>query len=475
MYNPDNHSYLFNNVSGRTIINGCTEQLTTSIRQLRTDTIDGTSTLIQPFWQTVVPMIFAVAISVTVAYVLLLVTIMARSRRPWLQKVAALSAAVSLTLAADLMLSELRREHQGAVSYNTERVRDIRTNDALKVLRIISNMTMWLAQVQVLIRLFPRHRDKVIIKWTGLCLIVLQVVFSVLNDFIHPSPVNPNSTNAIVPAIPVLAYLFHIAIGVVYAVCVLFYTLTNGRWRHAYAPRNLIVAGASIFCIVSPVVFFCLDIWNDRVEGWGDYVRWSACVAASVIVWDWVDHTEARITKDSKTGILGREIFEDEMYDGGKKQKTGEAASKSTSRLFRAPWKKTTASRRSNSPDLGAAAIELPIIHHPMARSTSPSTLLGPSAFSSGRSRDGSLRHNASTMTIGSADNADIDGQFRDLSREHARQYAASEGRLESDSAQAVPSEHSTSNSRSRSQQELGRPVVHPGFSEQDYWLDEKT
>ena len=83
--------------------------------------------------------------------------------RPWLQKVAALTVAVSLTIAtADTFrVAEDQYESgymdaqllQSTVEHGTE----------LKVIRVISDTFLWLAQAQTLIRLFPRQREKIII------------------------------------------------------------------------------------------------------------------------------------------------------------------------------------------------------------------------------------------------------------------------------------------------------------------------
>jgi hypothetical protein len=46
-------------------------------------------------------------------------------------------------------------------------VDDVVNTVLIRVVRIISDSFLWLAQVQTLIRLFPRHKEKVTIKWLG--------------------------------------------------------------------------------------------------------------------------------------------------------------------------------------------------------------------------------------------------------------------------------------------------------------------
>ena len=424
VFSPDSQSVAYNNVTGVTVINGCAESITSSSPQSQLNALAGTSFVVQAFSQTITPLIFATACTVTLSYVFFFVTVMSRSKRPWLQRGAALSVLISLTLVADLMYLELEDQHMSGNVYSAPRLRDVRTRTVLKVFRLISNTLLWLAQVQVLIRLFPRHRDKIVIKWTGLALIVLEVVFAVLNDFYHPSPFNPNSPNELVPAIPVLTYLFHIALGVLYIICVFFYTFTSGRWRHAYAFRNSFAAVFSICAICTPTVFFCLDIWNAQVEGWGDYVRWVGSIAASVLVWDWVDRIEERVDKDTKTGVLGREVFEDEMNDSKNSKKKDKRkllssnikGSGKSRNFLKRPWVSGVKIDKDIDP-----SIELPTIHHPMVRSVAPSgvSVISPSASS----------HYAQSRSTASRGHSDVpipkhgsSDARRDLAEEHARQ-----------------------------------------------------
>lgn len=308
------------------------------------------------------------------------------------------------------------------------------------------------------------------IKWSGLCLIVLQTVFAVLNDFFHPSPVNPDSTNDLVPAIPVLAYLFHIALGVLYAACVIFYALSSGRWRHAFPLRNLPYALASFVSICSPVVFFCLDIWSEQVDGWGDYVRWVSMIAASVLVWDWVDRIEAQISKDSLTGVLGREVFEDEMLDS--KAKKYHDGSKKNNFLIRT-WKK----RSTDAPNTTTSrSAELPIIMHPIVRSRR-----APSSNDSGaealRSNPTSTGSYAPTTTTQSSDTV---GSYRPGPSQGGQHDRDSCDR--SNSSATLPSEHSISTDVPQHAscaetciQSQDITYVHPGFNQGDYWHDEKS
>ncbi|KAF2706083.1 PalH-domain-containing protein [Pleomassaria siparia CBS 279.74] len=236
--------------------------------------------------------------------------------RPWLQKVAALTVAVSLTLAtADTFRIAEQQYADGFM--DAMKLRDeVVAGMEIKVSRVISDVFLWLAQVQTLIRLFPRHKEKVIIKWVGFALICLDITFSCLNSFGPYDDIRrPRHFET---AIPALSYLFELSLSMLYAAWVTYYAITKRRYAfyHSMMWNMAIVALLSFIAILTPVVFFIIDISNYTIAGWGDYFRWVGAAAASVIVWEWVERIEALEREERKDGILGREIYDgDEMLD----------------------------------------------------------------------------------------------------------------------------------------------------------------
>ncbi|KAI1682962.1 pH-response regulator protein palH/rim-21 [Pyrenophora tritici-repentis] len=236
--------------------------------------------------------------------------------RPWLQKVAALTVAISLTLAtADTFRIAERQYDEGFI--DAMELRDqVVAGMEIKVSRVVSDIFLWLAQVQTLIRLFPRHKEKVIIKWVGFALILLDIAFSSLNSF---GPYENSRRPAhFDTAIPALSYLFQLSLSMLYAAWVMYYAVTKRRYAfyHSMMWNMSVVALLSIIAILTPVVFFITDIANYTIAGWGDYFRWVGAAAASVIVWEWVERIEALEREERKDGILGREIYDgDDMLD----------------------------------------------------------------------------------------------------------------------------------------------------------------
>lgn len=238
--------------------------------------------------------------------------------RPWLQKVAAFTVAISLTIATADTFKSLEKQYAMGYMDATAMRQDVMGSLEIRITRVISDVFIWLAQVQTLIRLFPRHKEKVIIKWIGFALIVCDTTFSCLNSFYANVFVGTTKPRHFVDAIPALSYLFQLSLGLLYAAWVIYYSMTKRRYAfyHAKMRSITLIALLSFVAVLTPVVFFITDVSNQDVAGWGDYFRWVGAAAASVIVWEWVERIEAIECDDKKDGILGREIFDgDEMLD----------------------------------------------------------------------------------------------------------------------------------------------------------------
>lgn len=300
----------------------------------------------EPFYASTSPLIYAIAAATIVSYMLVIILFitprtyivggasgflgqrsMMRGRgggsavigvggRPLLQKIAALTVAISLTIATADTFKVANRQYQDGYADAAALTEAVVEGLEIRIVRVISDTCLWLAQVQTLIRLFTRHKEKVMIKWIGFALILFDTTFSILNYFV----VGHGRTRArrFVDAIPALNYLFALALSLLYAAWVIYYSLCKRRYAFFHPKmRNIIlVAMLALIAVSIPVVFFVVDISHPSVAGWGDYVRWVGAAAASVVVWEWVERIEALERDEKKDGILGREIFAgDEMLE----------------------------------------------------------------------------------------------------------------------------------------------------------------
>ena len=303
----------------------------------------GFSDFRDPFYASIFPQCYALASTTVLAYVLfIMLIIVPRSfldggvvvlgrrgftngptngisigGRPWLQKVAALTVAVSLTIATGDTFRVAEQQYSWGIQNASALQAEVLGGTQLKIIQLISDTFLWLAQAQTLIRLFPRQREKIIIKWTAFSLISLDVIFGALNSFHYTGQGQVRPRN-FTEAVPALSYLFQLSLGLLYAAWVIYYSLMKKRYAfyHPLMKNVSLIAVLSIISILVPVVFFVLDIAEPHFVGWGEYVRWVGAAAASVVVWEWVERIEALEREEKKDGILGREVFDgDEMMD----------------------------------------------------------------------------------------------------------------------------------------------------------------
>ncbi|KAL8788222.1 MAG: hypothetical protein Q9195_007391 [Heterodermia aff. obscurata] len=303
----------------------------------------------EPYYSSTSPQIYAIAAATVVSYMLLVIlfitprtffvggagggsgflgrrgmiggasgstSVIGVGSRPWLQKVAALTVAVSLTIASVDTFRIAEQQYDGGYQDATALTDAVADGLEIRIVRVISDTCLWLAQAQTLIRLFPRHKEKVMIKWTAFALILLDLIFSILNGFVYGNPKTRPRT--FVDTVPALNYLFTIALSILYMAWVVYYSISKRRFAFFHPKmRNIgLMAVLSLTAVLIPVLFFVLDIAKPNVSGWGNYVRWVGAAAASVVVWEWVERIEALERDENKDGILGREIFDgDEMLE----------------------------------------------------------------------------------------------------------------------------------------------------------------
>ena len=302
-----------------------------------------------PFYSSTAPQIYAIAAVTIVSYMLLIIlfitprtffvggvgggsgflgsrgtisgaygsnSVIGIGSRPWLQKLAALTVAISLTIVTADTFEYAHEQYNAGYQDATQLTIQVINAVQVRVARTISETCLWLAQAQTLIRLFPRHKEKLLIKWCAFALIIMELIFTILNQFVVDS--GRDHSQSFNNAIPAMNYLFALALNLCYGTFVIYFALQKRRFAFSHPQmRNMpLVALLSLAAVLIPVIFFVIDLCQPDISGWGSYVRWVGAAAASVVVWEWVERIEALEREEKKDGILGREIFDgDEMLN----------------------------------------------------------------------------------------------------------------------------------------------------------------
>lgn len=261
----------------------------------------------QPFYGSVIPIAYTISATTIVAWLLFILLLIAQKRRPWFQKFMMLFVSVSLTVFLVRTTHILEQQYSNGYHDAEEVRRNIFGSTAFRVLEILCVIIVWIAHLQVLLRLFDRAKERIAIQWLGIVLAIIDLtLWSLVNFYVPYHTHQPEVSDVI----PVLAYLFQITIQVVYAGAVIIYSIRKRKF--AYHRTSLVTAVICLGAVFLPLIFFILDLADYRITGWSEFIRWVTDAAASVVLWEWIDAVERLEKEHHKTGVLGRQIYEDE-------------------------------------------------------------------------------------------------------------------------------------------------------------------
>lgn len=343
-----------------------------------TDSDDVTSDVIPSsdvFFGSVIPMAYAISVATIVAWLLLILLFIAKKKRPWFQKLMALMVALSLSVILSNTTNILEEQYDEGYLDAVELRHEIFGSVTFRVLQVICLILIWIAHLQVLVRLFERPQDRVLIKYGGGVLVCCGTVMWCLVYFLVPFHM---SNHALSKAVPVLAYFIQIVIETTYAGLVIVYSFRKRRF--AYHTQTLVTASVSLIAVITPLAFFILDLAaNSWIVGWSEFVRWVSDAAANIVVWEWIDIVETLQKEQQKLGVLGRQIYEGDagemkFYRAEKLSNvapvTGPPTDPRPTNLELAP--SHTSSHRSNTSDRPAAKLSNHMVLRYNARSILP-------------------------------------------------------------------------------------------------------
>lgn len=254
------------------------------------------------FSTSVVPLMYSIAASSAACWLLTLVVMGFQHKRPILYKLSLVCASIYLLLVLIYFTDILNDQFDKGYLDSTELKLMIRTNTAINALNLSFNTILYLAQVQTAMSLFNRQKEKRLVLWLGLSLIVVaQTTWGL-------STIHPAST---ISSLPAFAFLFQTAMGVLYTCCVLYYTITNRQ--STLQPSILLLTILAIVAAASQIILFIVDLVNVWVIEWSDAIAWVTTVLSIVAVREWADRIYLMERHREKNGILGRQLFESEM------------------------------------------------------------------------------------------------------------------------------------------------------------------
>jgi hypothetical protein len=254
------------------------------------------------FETSIVPVMYSLAASAVTCWVLTLVVLGFRSKRTLLYKLALLCSSIYLLVIMIKSTTILTTQFHHGYMDSMELRHTLRTNKNINILNLTFNTILYLGQVQTAMYLFSRQMEKRIVLWIGCSLtIIAQTIWGA--SVLHPT-LSLNS-------LPAFSYLFQIALSIMYLCCALFFAIT----AHVYAlhPSLLLMTFIALLAASSTMILFIVDLANIWVIEWADSLSWITTVFSIVMVREWADRVYAMQRRHEKTGVLGKQLFEDEV------------------------------------------------------------------------------------------------------------------------------------------------------------------
>lgn len=256
------------------------------------------------FHEGIYPVMFVVAACFALTLFLLILVFANYTRNSLVLLRAALMLATAY-LVAFFVTFLVKLSAQGNRGYTSlsELVLFLRYLTAFLVVDLVVVLLLQICQVQVVMRLFNRQKDKRTAFYVGTLLLVGNQVIWAVATFDNSSVV----TSLVLPA---FIYLLRIAIAILYLglVCIFIFLRRDIVCQRLIALLTLV----TFLVVNSSVVLFVFDVASVWVLDLSEVFNVACYVAAVVIPWEWVNLVELLQLVREKNNVLGREIYEEE-------------------------------------------------------------------------------------------------------------------------------------------------------------------
>ncbi|SCV05146.1 LANO_0H01068g1_1 [Lachancea nothofagi CBS 11611] len=260
---------------------------------------------------------FVIALSLTV---IVFITIRQKPYRGAsnLLKLGSSLASVNLTIFVVKALKVLRDDHATKGIVSTDAVLNLLWNDlTFMSLDFLVVLICELCQVQIIMRLFSRVREKRIVFLVGVVLSIVSQVLWAIPTFTQAISENHQDLFYDASGLTLLSpfvYLLRIALSASYASIICFHIFTK-RQLCLQNQRMALLTVITILMVLLQPGFFVADVANIWVDDLSEIFNTTCYVGSAVIVWEWVDHLLILERKVQAQSVLGRPVYEDDQQD----------------------------------------------------------------------------------------------------------------------------------------------------------------
>ncbi|KAI5956511.1 RIM21 [Candida jiufengensis] len=262
------------------------------------------------FSYSVVSIIYAIAVSAVITWFLTIFVLTNYTIKPsWLLKASTLLSSVYMLVVVIRSIIILHIQQREGYLHGAKLLAEINGNRAITIIDLIVVFLLQINQVQIIMRLFQRQKDKRLTFYIGvLATLTSQVIWGVSQFY---SFQKDDEAGDILPA---FIYLVRIAMALCYAAIITVYFITKIQIIIANK-RIWLLTLLTLILIYSPVAFFIADVSNAFIYELSEIFSVVNYVIGVVIPWEWCNKFNLIMKAKEKEGVLGRRFYEDESYE----------------------------------------------------------------------------------------------------------------------------------------------------------------
>lgn len=262
------------------------------------------------FKYSIYPLIYSLTVSTVMCIFLTVIVFTNHTQNPsWLLRAESALASTNLGILFVRAIVFLDKQHDLGYSSGEKLLESLQSDNVFSTIDFIVVLMAQFAQVQVIIRLFSRVKEKrVSFIIGGFLSICAQVIWGV--STFSKFDIDTDSDFSILPA---FTYLLRIALAMMYCGLIIIYGF--GRRSFIFQKDIMLLTILTFLVINLQFAFFITDISNVWVSELSEIFNTTIYVSVTVIPWEWINRVHALERYQQTEGILGRPVYEEEYKD----------------------------------------------------------------------------------------------------------------------------------------------------------------
>ncbi|ODV81624.1 uncharacterized protein CANTADRAFT_24499 [Suhomyces tanzawaensis NRRL Y-17324] len=262
------------------------------------------------FAYSVVSIVYAISILFVIIWFLTIFVLTNYTIKPsLLMKASTMLSSFYILLVVGKSMAVLHDQQRAGYLHGTQLLEVINDYLPINIVDLVVVILLQINQVQVIMRIFLRQKDKRTAFFIGIfASITSQVIWAVAKFYKF------KDNNEAGDTLPAFIYLVRIVMGLCYAAIISVYLLT--KIYYIIANKTIwLLSLLTIVLIYSPVAFFVADVSNAFVYELSEVFSVVTYVICVVIPWEWCNKFNIIQKAKEKEGVLGRKFYEDELYE----------------------------------------------------------------------------------------------------------------------------------------------------------------